>query len=308
MEWTTDDHILLTLSNDSTYTYKASELYHTRPVFMASSSQEFTYLPVAFSEEFASKLKESIAKEEQYRESANKINASVSKKTLWSALNASIGGGWEHFINCLLYSLETGYLELNSEALKRPETDWKPEEMSESYRRTRKWDYYVPVERREAKKEYRKKTKNEEQADLAYLPESFIQLFLSSSPGEQEKMLKNGNTEDLAKIKLVKILLGATYLGKEQIEYIRNKVLSAVESYPANQMPTVIIIEEYQAAVAMTLDKDGYRAEKIVLKNQHQLTDSQVEDLKDAVNEKIREINQANRENFKRFLDVYYEK
>ena len=140
MQWDKDFQIHITLANDSNYMLNIRELHHTDVAEEGTNS--FTYLPTRLENEFVHKLKQTKVDTSQTQE-----NIEESNKTLWSALNNTIGGGWVHLVNSLLYSLETGYLDITAPLMKRPESKWKPSPMTESYKRTKKWEgaLHLPI-------------------------------------------------------------------------------------------------------------------------------------------------------------------
>ena len=218
MHWDKDFYIHITLANDSNYIMDIEELHHTS--MTEQESESFTYIPTRLDNEFVQRLKG-----KQIDTTVNEYTNDESDKTLWSALHQTLGGGWVHFVNCLLYSLETGYLDITAPLMQRPETNWKPKPLTDSYKRTRRWEYYVPVHQRYAIREYKKKKSNNNLGDLKDIPDDFIQRFLNTSNKEYESMRKSSLKKELAKIDLIKILLGANYLGETQIKYIKSMVL-----------------------------------------------------------------------------------
>ncbi len=301
MRWERDYKLYLELDNDSNYVMDIKELHHSAPS-MEKGNRDYTYYPVRLGEEFVNQLKN-----QQFAPDTSKHDTiQITENTLWSAIHYSIGGGWVHFINTLHYSLEKGALDIAAPLMKRPESKWKPNPVTESYKRTKKWDYYVPVNHRLALKEYKIRKEEGSLGDLQDVPEEFIQLFLDTSPYKYRKMRDNGDRKQLAKIDLVKLLLGAKYLGKAQIKYIKGMVLRSFNEYTENQLPSVIILDNYQAAVAMNLNTKGYEVEKIVFANQKEMTPFEIESKTARIKGLIDHINQVNKEMFERKLGNYY--
>ncbi|MBN1952772.1 MAG: hypothetical protein JW801_16335 [Bacteroidales bacterium] len=293
MKWELDYEVFLSMSNDSTYTYDIRTLFHVTDARDLDYSSEFVFYPVNPGEDFAQSLKRS--------------ENSIDHKTLWSALHANLGGGWVHFTNCLAYALETRTLNLKEPIMKRPETNWKPNPVTESWKRTRKWEYYIPVSQKLARKEYSLRLKNDELGDLKNLPEEYIGLFLSTSDRAYQNMLGESNYRDAAKIDLVRIMLGTNYLGKEQINYISNAVINAINSYSSSKLPSVIIFDEFSAAAAMSLDENGYRLESVAFSRAEDLSPEEVETRKKEIGDIIMTINQYNQQAFEKRLGKYYE-
>lgn len=302
MNWKNDYDLHIQLGNDSNYVYNVKALYHYNSEEY-STKEEVVYYPVSIDRSFIEQLKEKEINLET-KDTANSENQKA--MTLWSAIHTSIGGGWVHFMNCMLYALETNQIDVTSPLMLRPESNWKPNPMTETYKRTRKWKYYVPFEQRSAIKEYRIRKKKNELADIAALPPNFIELFLKTSQKEYLDMRNKFEDNSDAKIDLIKILLGANYLGQMQIDYMRSKVLKAVTSYSANQLPSVIIFDDLDAAVAMSLDEDGYRIDKIVFNNQEKMNELEIESKELQIKVIIDNINQVNQKVFEEKLKAYY--
>ena len=299
MRWDKDFYIHLTLANDSNYIMNIEELHHTG--MSGQQSELFTYLPARLDDEFVQRLKG-----KQIDTSTVNQERKTLDKTLWSALHNTLGGGWVHFINCLLYSIETGYLDIKAPLMQRPESRWKPRPMTESYKRTRKWDYYVPVNQRYAIKEYKRKKSNNNLGDLKDIPEDFMQLFLDTKNSEYEVMRKSPIKKELAKVDLIKILLGANYLGETQIKYIKSMVLKSMAQYADNQLPSVIIFDNYNAAVAMSLNENGYQVEKIVFADEKFISMNTRQNRIEKINTIVHQINEVNKEVLQQKLKSYY--
>lgn len=303
MSWGNEFSVEMKLSNDSAYVYDVEELHHSAS-FSRNNRDELVYYPVGLEKSFIDQLKQ---RRIAGKDTAKGENLS-SNKTLWSAIHYSIGGAYVHFINCLLYALETGELRVDAPLMERPESDWKPRPMTESYKRTRRWDYYVPVRQKYAHREYRKKERNDNLRDLQTVPQSFIDLFLETKDKDYEELKQKGEIEKLAKIDLIKILLASNYLGETQIKYIKNRVLKAMSRYSVNQLPSIIILDDFNAAVAMSLDEKGYQIQKIVFRDQQSLTEYEMKERKKTIRGLINEINEVNKEVFQKSLKKYYQK
>jgi hypothetical protein len=303
MTWGNEFTVEMKLSNDSSHVYNVEELFHSGS-FSKNNRDELVYYPVGLSKSFIEQLKNRKISNTDTTSNEYKAN----NKTLWSAIHYSIGGSYVHFINCVLYALETGELKVDAPLMKRPESNWKPSPMTETYKRTRKWDYYVPVTQKNAIKEYKAKEKNDELKDLQTVPGDFIELFLETNDKEYEAFKENREIEKLAKIDLIKILLATNYLGETQIKYIKNRVLKSMSRYSVNQLPSIIILDDFNAAVAMTLDEGGYAIKKIVFRDQKNITNQEMEERKKTIKALINEINEVNKEVFQKSLQKYYKK
>lgn len=299
MQWGKDFQIHITLANDSNYILDIKELHHTQVA--DEQSKSFTYLPTRLGSDFIQKLKQT-----ELDTSLIDEQNEDSHKTLWSALHNTIGGGWVHFVNCVLYSLEKGYLDIEAPLMKRPESNWKPKPMTESYKRTKRWEYYVPVNQKLAIKEYKLKKKNNELGHLHDIPQDFIDLFLNTSQKQYEILDQIYKSRAKARIDLVKILIGANYLGETQIKYIKSMVLKAMVDYADEQLPSVIIFDNYNAAVAMSLNETGYQIDKIVFADERFISlETRVERM-NKINLIVKQINEVNKEVFQQKLNSYY--
>jgi hypothetical protein len=302
MQWGIDYQIHLTLSNDSSFTLNVKDLFHTNST-ADSSSKDFVYYPVMLASEFVNQLNnlKINTKGENESDLANK------PLSLWGSLHASIGGGWIHFLNCMTYSLETNYLDPTAPLMIRPKTNWKPDPVTKSYLRTKKWKYYVPYEQKFALKEYKIRKKEGQLNDLQHIPTEWIDLFLQTSQQEYKKMKANKEYKLTSRIDLVKILLGSNYLGKAQISYIQTMVQKAILQYSFNRLPTVIVFDDIQVAVAMALDEKGYRMEKIVFRNVNELSPEEKYNKEMQVKNTVRSINLLNQKLFEQKLKKYYQ-
>ncbi len=298
MKWDKDLQIHITLANDSNYILDIKELHHTQ---VGENEKDFTYLPTKLNDDFVKTLLQT-----EVDTNLSTVKDSVSNKTLWSALHSSIGGGWVHFVNCLLYSLETGYLDITAPLMKRPESNWKPKPMTETYKRTKKWEYYVPVDQKLAIKEYNLKKKNDELGHLNDVPKAFIELFLKTNQSEYEQLKQIRNSRAKAHIDMVKILIGANYLGEIQIKYIKSMVLKAFTNYADDQLPSVIIFDNFNAAVAMSLNESGYQVDKIVFADERFISMETRLERTDKIDLIVKQINEVNKEVFQQKLKSYY--
>jgi hypothetical protein len=298
MRWELDYQVYLKMKNDSDYTYDIRQLFHIKEN-PSDSAADFIFYPVNLDEEYINNLG---------GDSANiKENIEPSSfKTLWGALHESLGGGWVHFINCLLYSLETEQLDLTAPLMRRPATGWKPKPVTDSYQRTKKWKYYVPIDQKLAIKEYKLRMKRDEQGDLKNIPEEFIDLFLKTNNKEYHKYIEDKKVNIIAKIDLVKILLGANFLSEIQINYIRNQVLSSIKTYSINRIPSVLVFDDFDAAAAISMDLNGYKLEALAFKTSANLTYEQMEERREQISKIISDINIYNRNSFRRQLLNYY--
>lgn len=303
MQWGLDYQIHLTLFNDSSYTIKVDDMVHSSTVSSDSTLKGFVYYPVMLARDFVDKLKDV----KNPDTSSMNSNATAAKAvTLWSALHSSLGGGWVHFVNCLLYSLETRYLSLTAPLMERPKTSWKPHPMTEKYKRSRKWKYYVPVNQKQAQKEYKLKAKENQLADLHDVPADFITLFHETSQKDYEKLIAKHDIKKQARIDLVKLLLGSGYLGEPQITYVKTMVQKAVLQYSYNQLPTVIVFDDLDAAVVMSLNEAGYKLEKIVFRNANDLSEDDKQLRQQKIERTILAINKVNQKVFEQRLKKHF--
>ena len=299
MKWDKDFQIHITLANDSNYILDIKELHHTN--VEDREAESFTYIPTKLENEFVQKLKQT-----ELDTSFKNEKLKESYKTLWSALHYTIGGGWVHFVNCLLYSLEKGYLDVKAPLMKRPESNWKPNPMTESYKRTKKWEYYVPVDQKLAIKEYKIKKKNNELGHLNDIPQEFIDLLLNTSQKQYEQLDQIYKSRAKARIDLVKILVGANYLGETQIKYIKSMVLKSMVDYAEDQLPSVIIFDNFNAAVAMSLNETGYQIDEIVFVDERFISIETRMERINQINSIVAHINEVNKEVFQQKLKSYY--
>jgi len=303
MKWGSNLKISLELSNDSSYVLDVNQLPHSGRQY-GQPSDRYTYYPARLSEDFIAELKKIPIREAdstQHEQSFTSTNT-----TLWSALHNLIGGGWPHFINTLIYALEKGYLDLQAPLMKRPDTHWKPDPMTDSYRRTRKWDYYVPVNQRHAHREFKRRKADHELGEIRDVPGEFISLFRETGNWEYKRLIRKGKKRQVARIDLVKLLLGSYYLGKPQIKYIKTMVLKAVNDYSKDRLPSVIIFDNFHAAVAMSLDETGYRVDRIVFNDAKEISRETKIERRSQINSLVDNINQVNKALFRKRLKSHY--
>jgi hypothetical protein len=294
MNWELDYRIYLKMANDSSYTYDIREVFHVTDAKNVEFSSEFVFYPVNPGNEYTRELPGNNPGNEKFT-------------TLWNALHARLGGGWIHFTNCIAYALESKTLDLREPIMERPLSGWKPDPVTDSWKRTRKWEYYVPVSQKNAIREYKLRLRSGEPGDLKNLPQTYIDIFLATSDKEYEELVSAGDFNKRAKIDLVKILLGANFLGEPQINYISNAVLSAVKDYSAGKLPSVIVFDEFEAAAAMSLDAEGYQLESIVFKASLGLSEEERLIRQQEIHEIINTINTYNRSAFQKRLKSYYQ-
>ncbi len=293
MKWEKDSRIYIKLLNDSLYMLNSKDLPHVSVSGDIPRKEESTYYPVKLSSEYVSFLSEKTEPKEV---------TPGSNKTLWTEIHSVIGGGSIHFVHCLAYALETGQLDLKAPLMMRPESKWKPDPLTQGYIQTHKWKYFLPLNQREAHKEYKIRKKNGELGDLFSVPPDFIKLFLKTSEMQYKKMLRNEDKRSISRIDLVKILLGSKYLGSAQISYIKTQVLKAVLQNSSVNLPSVLVFDSYNAAVAMSLDETGYKIRRIVFYNSNALDSGERENREQGIKSWIEKINNQNRENFQKIL------
>ncbi|BDX37458.1 hypothetical protein CYCD_08130 [Tenuifilaceae bacterium CYCD] len=307
MRWGSDYKLHVKLSNDSAFVMDVKGLYHTgKNLFIDSTDKSATYYPVSLDKEFIDYIKNK--KIEEQGDTVKTDSLKTSYKTLWSATHTNIGGSYIHFVNCLVYSLESQQLKLTDPIFKRPITDWKPNPMTDTYKRTHKWEYYYPSTQRLAKKEYKQRLKENDLRDLQGVPSRFIELFLETSQSEYEKLISNRKANLVAQIDLVRLLLGSKYLGEDQIRHISGKILAAVVKYNINTMPSVIIFDDYNAAVAMSLGSKGYEIDYIVYSDGETVSGADLAGRTAMIEGLIKNINEANDRVFRKRLQIYYQK
>lgn len=307
MKWGLDYNLHVKLSNDTNYVMDVRGLYHTgKNLFIDTTDQSTTYYPVALDNEFIQYLKDQkINGKDVTADDSIKTDAA---KTLWSSLHKSLGGGYVHFINCLIYTLESNQLFLTDPIMKRPISDWKPKPMTESYKRTHKWEFYIPYDQKTAKKEFNKRKSEKDLKDLQGIPNNFIDIFQSTNQKQYDMYRADQKKQILSQIDIVRLILGAKYLGKDQILYIQSKVLTAVLRYNINTLPSVIIFDDYNAAVSMTLDNTGYKIGYIVFRDQSTISIEESDSRFKKIEAMVKAVNEANDRVFKKRLQNYYQK
>jgi hypothetical protein len=120
MKWGIDYKLHVRLANDSAYVVDVKGLYHTgKDLFIDTTNNSATYYPVTLDKEFVDYIKSKKIDTSDSLSQADS-NHTTSYKTLWSALHYNLGGGYIHFVNCLIYSLESQNLRLNDPIFRRP--------------------------------------------------------------------------------------------------------------------------------------------------------------------------------------------
>ncbi len=298
MKWELDYQVYLKMKNDSTYTYDIRQLFHIKD-YPSDTTLDFIFYPVNLGEEYIDNL---VDRSDNVKENTEPS----SYKTLWGALHETLGGGWVHFINCLLYSLETRQLNLTAPLMKRQATKWKPDPVTDSYKRTKKWEYYIPVNQKLAIKEYKLRLKRNELGDLRNIPEEYIELFAATNNNDYNKYIENKEFNMVAKIDLVKVLLGANFLSEIQIDYIRNQVLNSVRNYSINKIPSILVFDVFDAAAAISMDPNGYKLESLAFNTSADLTYEMMEQRRAEIKKVIEDINTFNQNSFRKQLLNYY--
>ncbi|HSH52909.1 MAG TPA: hypothetical protein VK982_14380, partial [Bacteroidales bacterium] len=107
-------------------------------------------------------------------------------------------------------------------------------------------------------------------------------------------------------IDLIKLLLGANYLGEVQIKYIKSMVLKAMAQYAENKLPSVIIFDNFNAAVAMSLNAKGYQVQKVVFADEKFISMEIRLDRTEKIKTIVNQINEVNKEIFQQKLKSYY--
>ncbi len=293
MSWQLDYQIYLKMANDSNYLYDIRELFHVKDLKNPDFTSEFVFYPVHPGEKYSQEI--------QIQNISERTN-----NTLWSALHTKIGGGWVHFTNCIAYAIEIQLLDLREPIMKRPETSWKPDPVTDTWKRTRKWKYYLPLSQKMATKEFKTRTKNNQLGDLSNLPPKYMEDFLSTSESEYWQLIEERKFKEVAQLDLIKVLLGANYIGEAQISYISNAVLNAVQNYSASKLPSVLIFDDFDAAAAMSLDLDGYQLESIVFRSSSDLSEEEITNRQNEITDIIKTINEYNNASFRKRLESYY--
>jgi hypothetical protein len=304
MRWGRDYNLHVKLSNDTNYVMDVRALHHAGGVTIDPSDEATTYYPVALDEEFISYIK--TRKIETDKRAQIDSIPTGKPKTLWAALHGNLGGGYVHFVNSLIYSLESQQLNLTDPIMIRPLTNWKPKPKTQTWKRTRKWEHYIPFNQKLAQAEYKLRLKENDLRDLQGVPSKFVEAFLNTSEKDYLQLRSQGRRMQVAQIDLVRLLLGAKYLGVDQIQFIQNRVISSVLMYGASNLPSVIIFDDFNAAVAMTLDNTGYKIDYVVFRDQDQITQDEQSHRIDMIEALIKNINDANDRVFQKRLSTYY--
>lgn len=306
MTFGADYNVYLKMDDDSAYNYDFDKLIMADPDEVFNKKTEFIYYPVNFDQSYIDSLLNLNNQESDY--TLNTASSTAPRRaTLWGSVGQNIGGGWAHFINCMLFALESRQLEIADPILQRPESSWKPNPITDTWKRTHKWSFYLPVEQKYAKEEYKARKKNNKLGDVKSIPQAYIKLMLNTSQREYNKLLKNKDYKTLAKIDLVKLMLGSPYLGQQQIDYIKNRLITAISKYNRRNKPSVLIFDKYEAAVAISLDGTGYKAQKIVFRDENSLSPMQIMQRTTIIQGLIGLINVANNEAFKQKLNNLYQ-
>jgi hypothetical protein len=71
-------------------------------------------------------------------------------------------------------------------------------------------------------------------------------------------------------------------------------------------LPSVIIFDNFDAAVAMTLDEKGYHIQEIIFKDSQKVSESQLDIRRNAIADIVAKINKINQEMFQKKLGNYY--
>ena len=105
---------------------------------------------------------------------------------------------------------------------------------------------------------------------------------------------------------LIKILVGANYLGETQIKYIKSMVLKSMVDYTEDQLPSVIIFDNFNAAAAMSLNEAGYQIDRIVFADEKHISEETKTSRTNQISLIINQINAVNKEVFQEKLKSYY--
>jgi hypothetical protein len=301
LRWGMNYQIYLYLTNDSSVVLNIQDLPHSEQD--TSGNEQFTFLPVNLDNKYVDFLK---SRNTDLLEENGTISDSVKVETLWRTVHDVLGGGWVHFINCITYSFESGLLDTEAPLLKRPVTSWKPNPPTESWKRTRKWNYYIPETQKLAQREYRATMAEGHGERFLGIPQEYIKLFLATNDATYKKLQKKHRNKDLAKINMVRLMVGAKYFGKAQLSYIRAQVLKSAMQFPARTLPSMILMDDFNAAVSMTLDETGYRIDKVFFRDEKQLQEAEREQRLEQINQEVRDINDRNRKVYEKMLKDYF--
>jgi hypothetical protein len=295
MKWGLESTISLTMANDSVYAINIDDIFQTDQ--NPNSIEEAIYFPVGQSYDCIEKYKN------------NNISKDDDKNldNIYNAVHSVTGGNFAHFLNLVMYSLQTYQLDLKAPEMMRPITKWRPSPVTESYIRTKRWKYYVPVDYKNAKKEYEFRKKKNKMAELEGIPMAFIRRSNKTKDAKYYKLSNLGYNDLTAEIDLVRLMLGSNFLGKEQIRYIRNSVLQAVSEYKIYDLPSLIIFNNYKAAVAMSLDATGYKIEGIVFSENEKIEQVEKDRRTAEIQKIIQNINDANQRSIEKKIKKLYE-
>jgi hypothetical protein len=83
-------------------------------------------------------------------------------------------------------------------------------------------------------------------------------------------------------------------------------VLKAVNQYSKNYLPSVIIFENFNAAVAMSLNETGYRIDKIVFSDAKRISREAKIERRKKINAIVDNINEVNKKLFQERLEEQY--
>ena len=141
---------------------------------------------------------------------------------------------------------------------------------------------------------------------MQLLPKSFIDLYLSTNQKQYEQLIANGEINKVAIIDMIRLLVSANYLGLDQISLIQGAFSRSIMKYSMNSLQSVIIFDDFDAAVAMTLDHEGYKIDNVVFNHQDELTADEIEQRMQLMQGVIRQVNSINKKLFERNLKNYY--
>jgi hypothetical protein len=80
-----------------------------------------------------------------------------------------------------------------------------------------------------------------------------------------------------------------------------------VNDYSKNQLPSVIIFDNFNAAVAMSLDETGYRIDKIVFSDAKTISRGTKIERRQKINAIVDNINDVNKKLFRDILKSYFQ-
>ena len=83
-------------------------------------------------------------------------------------------------------------------------------------------------------------------------------------------------------------------------------VLKAMVDYSENQLPSIIIFDNFNAAVAMTLNETGYKIENIVFADERFISMETRLDRMNQIKLIVSQINEVNKDLFQQKLKTYY--